>query len=342
MTLKEIAKEAGVSISTVSRVINKNGTSAASKEVQDRIWEIVRRTGYVPNTTARNLKTGQAPDTQAHSRSIACVFARTKDPMNDAFFSSLARSIEQEAFKHNYVLKYVLTSLDIHSPNTFRLVVDNQVDGVAVLGRCDKAMLSFLKKYFNYVVYSGLNNIDAKYDQIICDGFQVALAAMEELFSLGHSRIAYVGETSNENRYEGYCSALATKKLLLRRELVVNVPLSTEGGYQGAQKLLSQSRDFTAIFCPNDTTSIGVMKAIHEAGLRIPKDVSLISIDDIDMVQYITPMLTSMHIPITEMGQMAAKTLIDRIEGGHHLPMKISLPFYISKRESCGTPRKWQ
>lgn len=341
MTLKDIAKEAGVSISTVSRVINKNGTSAASKEVQDRIWEIVRRTGYIPNTTARNLKTGQTADAPARSRSIACVFARTKDPMNDAFFSTLARSIEQEAYKHNYVLKYVLTSLDIHSPNTFRLVVDNHVDGVAVLGRCDKPMLSFLKKYFNYVVYSGLNNIDAKYDQIICDGYQVALAAMEELFALGHSRIAYVGETANENRYEGYCSALAAKKLLLRRELVVNVPLSTEGGYQGATKLLSQSRDFTAIFCPNDTTSIGVMKAVQEAGLRIPKDVSLISIDDIDMVQYITPMLTSMHIPITEMGQMAAKTLIDRIEGGHHLPMKINLPFFIAKRESCGGPRKW-
>ena len=341
MTLKEIAKEAGVSISTVSRVINNKGTSAASKEVQDRIWEIVRRTGYLPNATAQNLQSGRTPDAPTRTRSIACVFARTKDPLNDAFFSTLSRSIEQEAFKHNYILKYVLTSLDIHNPATFRLIIDNQVDGVAVLGRCDKPMLSFLKKYFNYVVYSGLNNIDAKYDQIICDGYQVAQAAMEELFSLGHSRIAYIGETSNEIRYEGYCNALVSKKYMLRREYIVNVPLSTEGGYQGTKKLLTQSKDFTAIFCPNDNTAIGAMKAIAEAGLRIPKDISIISIDDIDMLQYISPMLTSMHIPIVEMGQMAAKMLIDRIEGGHHLPVKIQMPYYLAKRESCAQPRKW-
>ena len=106
MTLKEIAMEAGVSISTVSRVINKKGTSAASKEVQDKIWEIVRRTGYSPNAAARNLKTGHSAENESkRSRSIACIFARTDEPMKDTFFSTLARGIEQEAFRHNILLK---------------------------------------------------------------------------------------------------------------------------------------------------------------------------------------------------------------------------------------------
>ncbi len=85
MTLKEIAKEAGVSISTVSRVINKNSTNAASKEVQDRIWEIVRRTGYTPNSTARDLKMGGSESPEPLSRSIACLFARTEDSKSDLF-----------------------------------------------------------------------------------------------------------------------------------------------------------------------------------------------------------------------------------------------------------------
>lgn len=340
MTLKEIAKEAGVSISTVSRVINQKGTAPASKEVQDRIWEIVRKTGYSPNTAARNLKSGRDASDAPPSRSIACIFARTHEPMKDAFFSTLARGIEHEAFRHNYIVKYIITSLDINNPATFRLITDNQVDGAAVLGRCDKQMLSFLKKYFNYVVYSGLNNLNAKYDQIICDGHMAAVTAVEELMKLGHSKIAYIGETSNENRYEGYCAALASKNLPIKRDCIVNVPMGYEGGYNGALKLLNNSRDFTAIFCPNDITSIGIMKALQENNLRIPKDVSLISIDDIDLVQYITPMLTTVHIPISEMGEMAAKILIDRIEGGHHLPMKISLPFYITTRESCAAPHR--
>lgn len=336
MTLKEIAKEAGVSISTVSRVINKNGTSAASKEVQDKIWEIVRRTGYIPNSSARDLKTGAAEGQEHLSRSIACLFARTEDSKSDLFFSTLARSIEQEAFRHNYILKYSFTAIDIHHPNTFRLVTDNHVDGVVVLGRCDRQTLSFLKKYFNCVAYTGLNGLEAKYDQIISDGYQASLTAMRHLMELGHTRIGYIGEAENEDRYTGYCDALASSSLPIRKEYVANVPLSSEGGYRGAKSLLEKKNNITAVFCSNDITAIGAMKAIKEEGKRIPEDLSVISIDDIDTAQYLTPMLTTIHMPVEEMGQMTAKILIDRIEGGHKLPIKLNLPFYLASRESCG------
>ena len=186
------------------------------------------------------------------------------------------------------------------------------------------------------MTYSSLNNLQAKYDQILCDGHQAAVSAVEYLISLGHTQIAYVGETQNENRYKGYCTALSAARLPLTRDLVRNVPLSFEGGYRGGDSVLKKGRPFTAMFCSNDITAIGAMRAIKEHGLRIPEDISLISIDDIDTAQYLTPMLTTVHIPVEEMGQMTAKTLIDRIEGGHVLPMKINLPCYIAKRESCG------
>lgn len=335
MTLKEIAAEAGVSISTVSRVINKSSKSPASKEVQDRIWEIVRRTGYTPNSSARQLKMGGTGHPAGTSRSIACLFARVHDAETDTFFSSLARSIEKEAFKHNYILKYTFTAFDINHPGIFRLISDNRVDGVAVLGRCDKQLLKFLKQYFQYVAYTGLNGLDAKYDQIICDGSQAAVTAVEHLLQLGHTRIAYVGETKNENRYLGYCTALNSARIPLCRELIANVPLSSEGGYRGAKEILKKANDVHAFFCSNDVTAVGAMRAINEHGLSIPEDVSLISIDDIEMAQYLTPMLTTIHIPVEEMGQMTAKILIDRIEGGHSLPVKINLPYYIAGRESC-------
>lgn len=336
MTLKEIAREAGVSISTVSRVINKNTTNAASKEVQDRIWEIVRRTGYTPNSTARDLKKGACEGTEPLSRAMACLFARAEDSKSDLFFSTLARSIEQEAFKRGYVLKYSFTAIDIHHPNTFRLITDNHVDGVVVLGRCDKQTLSFLKKYFNCVAYTGLNTLEARYDQIISDGCQAAMAAVNHLAGLGHARIGYIGETRAEDRYKGYCAALSEKGLPFRKEYVADVPLSSEGGYRGARQLIERGADVTALFCGNDITAIGAMRAIQETGCRIPDDVSVISIDDIDTAQYLSPMLTTIHMPVEEMGQMTAKILIDRIEGGHSLPMKVSLPFYLANRESCG------
>ncbi len=336
MTLKEIATQAGVSISTVSRVINKSGRCPASKEVQDRIWEIVRQTGYTPNSSARQLKKGDQHADTSRCHALACLFARVEDTNTDNFFSPLARSIEKEAFRHNYILKYTFSAFDIHHPGTYRLISDNHVDGVAVLGRCDKQLLKFLKQYFQYVVYAGLNSLDARYDQIICDGYQAAVTAINHLIQLGHRKIAYIGETERENRYRGYLDALSAENITVYKGYVSNVTLSSEGGYLGAKKLLEQNCDATAYFCPNDMTAIGAMRAIQEAGYSIPGDISIISIDDIETAQYLNPMLTTVHIPIEEMGQMAAKTLIDRIEGGHSLPMKINLPFYIANRESCG------
>ena len=340
MTLKEIAQEAGVSISTVSRVINQGNSNVASKEVQNRIWEIVRRTGYIPNSNARNLKNGMTSVMTEPSRSIACLFARTPDAITDPFFSHLAHSIEKEAFKQNYILKYSFTSIDIQDPTTFHLITNNQVDGVAVLGRCDKPMLSFLKKYFNYVIYAGLNSLNAKYDQVLCESLQATEAALEYLIGLGHTRIAYVGETKNEERYTGYLATLRKHNIPIRNEFISHVMLSSEGGYNGTKTLLSRTQDMTAIFCPNDLTAIGAMRALQKSGFKIPADVSVISIDDIDTAQYLSPMLTTIHVPLDEMGQTAAKILIDRIQGGHHLPMKISLPFYLAVRESCAAPRK--
>lgn len=344
MTLKEIATEAGVSISTVSRVINQNTSHAASQEVEDRIWEIVRRTGYTPNITARNLQKGGTTisEPKKRSHSIACLFARTPNALSDSFFTQLARNIEQEAFHKNYLLKFNFTSIDFEQPSICRLLADNNVDGVAVLGRCDNRMLKLLKSHFRYVVYSGLNELNAKYDQIICDGYQAAYEAVKHLITLGHRHIGYIGETKQENRYLGYRAALNEHQIPFRKEYAINVSLTSESGYQGTKRLLSlnTSKEITAIFCACDITAIGVIHAIKEQGLRVPEDISVISIDDIETAQYLSPMLTTIHIPVEEMGKMTAKILIDRIEGGHQLPIKLNLPFYLANRESCASPRK--
>lgn len=341
MTLREIAKEAGVSISTVSRVINHTGTSAAGIEVQNRIWEIVRRTGYSPNTAAVYLKKGQPmPDTKVHT--ITCILSDESDIANDSFFSSLTRGILQETQKHGYQLKYTTVTPDLSNARIDSLFSDNPADGALIIGSCNAAVSPCAAKHFHSVVSCGLGSIDSRYDQIICDGFEMAVSAMDYLISSGHTHIAYIGVTARSNCYEGYCSMLTSKSLPIRHKLVSEIPAaSTVGGYLGARNLLKETTDFTAIFCPNDIAASGVIRAMQEARLRIPRDISLISIGNIDQIQRVCPMLTSIHIPMNEMGRMAVKMLIDRIEGGHHLPLKIMFPHYIVKRESCGQPRKW-
>ena len=333
MTLKDIAKEAGVSISTVSRVINGNSSNAASKQMQDKIWKIARAGGYVPNVSAQALKQKTSKHTRHHS--IACVYARTQDAQNDAFFSTLTRSMEQEALKEGYIVKYSFSAIDIHNPVTQNQIMNNEVDGAAILGRCDKETLKFMKNHFRKVIYTGLNPLDADYDQVICDGNAVASDAVKHLISLGHSKIGYIGETKNEIRYEAYCNTLKKHRIPFDKNVIANVTGCSEGGYEGAKRVLERSSEVTAFFCMNDITAIGAIRAIHECGYQIPSDIAVISMDDIEIAQYISPMLTTMHIPIEEMGKMTAKILIDRINNGHTLPLKMSLPYYMAKRESC-------
>jgi DNA-binding LacI/PurR family transcriptional regulator len=335
MTLKEIAQLAGVSVSTVSRVINQNNTKVASKEVQDRIWKIVRESNYVPNTTARNLKLGTSHGMEAPSKTIGCIFARSMTDMNDPFFSQIARSIEQEAFKQGYLMKYSFTSYDINDANVYRLITGNQVNGIAILGRFDQNLLKFIKNHYKHVVYTGLNKVDHSFDQIICDGYQASMVAIKHLHKLGHTQIGYVGEKNKEVRYQGYCDAMAASNLPVTREHIIVTPLSSEGGYKAVKEYLKKPLSVTALFCANDLTAIGAMKAIKEMGYQVPGDISIISIDDIDTAQYVSPMLTTVHVPMEELGKMTAKILIDRIENGKTLPLKIELPFYIANRESC-------
>ncbi len=341
MTLKEIAEQANVSISTVSRVINQKKPGAASAEVSELIREIVRKSGYIPNRTAQNLKMGVTNEAQhIEPKTIAIIYARTDSLSTDFFFSHIAKAMEQELFKSNYYLKYSFTSLDFSNAQTAAQIASLSVDGVVVLGRYEKTLFKYLSEQHSNVMYVGLNPIDFKFDQVICCGGEIAKTAVNYLYSLGHTKIGYIGAQQNEIRYKGYKRALEKLDLPFRQRNAVNVRQTADGGYKAANMLMDMGSDISAVFCANDNTAIGAMRAFQERGYRIPQDISIIGVDDIETDQYLTPMLTSIHIPLEGLGKCASKILIDRLNGGHSFPMKTILPFYIAKRDSCASPSK--
>ncbi len=335
MTLKDIARLAGVAPSTVSRVLSQPESSAASAETRARIWEIVRANGYTPNPNARALRIGaDAPK----NRSLCCIYARSDEMLGGPFFSRIAQAMEQEAFGRGYILRYSLSAkrLDSEAMDT---VSAYPVDGAVVLGRLTAPLMRFLKNHYKQVAVTGLNPVGADYDQIICSGYQAARSAMEHLFSLGHQQIAYLGEMDREARWQGYWDALSSRRLPIERAHIFETSLSADGGYQAGVQLAKLTGKVTAAFCANDQTAIGALKALTEQGVRIPAEMSVIGIDDIEMARYVTPMLTTVHIPAEEMGRQTARMLIERIEGIRRLPMKVEMPFRLVKRESCAGVR---
>lgn len=338
MTLKDIAKLAGVSVSTVSRVLNDKDTKAASKDVSDRIWEIIRETGYIPNEQARNLRSSSANIKNRHKEAekkyFACVYARNDDK-NDLFFAELAHSVEYAAYKKGYILKCSFYANELSEKSFCSTLLDQDISGLVVLGRFDNEKTAAIINSQRNVVYVGLNPSTEMHDSIFCDGRKASKLAMETLLNLGHTKIAYIGETVRENRFLGYKDTLIANKIAYDENLVQRSKQTLIGGFEGAKALMQRGIDATAVFCANDATAMGCIKYLREQRVKVPESISVISIDDIEMSRYFMPMLTTVHIPIQELGKQAANMLIDRIENGHILPVKMEIPFSLSSRDSC-------
>lgn len=331
MTLKEIARIAGVSTSTVSRVVNSNNTKAASPETCEKIWSVVRSLGYTPNEHAQRLKSRGQEEGAKIPRKIFCIFARTVDSYLDPFFTELMQAVEQEAFLHKYTMRTIVSLNELQNLEIRR---NDPRFGALVLGRMDHWTMETLNAQFKHIAYVGLNTLPYKIDQIISDGYLAARSAVEHLHRTGHSRILYVGETEHEQRYRGFVDAMRGLGVEDISPYIVQTALTPHGGYSAINRALDRGVEFSALFCANDDTAMGTIKALKERGYSIPNDVSVIGVGDIEFSRYFSPMLSTVHIPIRELGEQAARTIIDRIENNHQIPMKIELPSSLVIRES--------
>ena len=339
MTLKEIAEEVGVSISTVSRVVNPRNPHAASPELQQAIWECVRKYGYVPSSSKNKLNESKN-NSHKPVRLIACVFARNSKSVNEnTYFSGMAKCFEKTALALHYSTGNYFTAIELSEIN-LETITDRHLDGIVVLGRHDRNLIEKIESVVENIVYAGLAHPAADhYDVVICDRHDIGVKAAEYLCNLGHRRIAYLGETFEEITFDGFLEVIRKNGIEFPdcyQEIAEN---SMEQGYNGMKKLISLKNRPTAVFCMNDYVALGALRAVHESGLKCPKDISILGVDDIESTNYSTPRLTTIHTPMEELGTIASKVLIDRIEGGHLIPLKVTLPFTLIERESCCPPK---
>lgn len=323
-TLKDIAKATGVSISTVSRVINGTATKAARPEIQDKIWKAVKDLDYVPNTAAQMLKK-KSCETKLHT--IACFFSRSSNCLNDPFFSEIARALETELLHLGCLMKFSASITEYPKQTIESQLSHGKIDGVIVLGRTENRNIDLIKKYNRNIVHVGLNKLKYEIDQVICDGYDATEQALSYLTKTGVDEIYYLGESTNEVRYEAYRDFMNKKGIVADlRKRVIETPFSSQKAYENLKKFLAKGKVPKGLFCGNDLTALGAIKAIKEAGLSIPKDISLISIDNIEMAQFSSPMLTTVAVPMEELGKTAAKLIVERTNNFAQLPVTILVP----------------
>lgn len=328
MSLKQIASIVGTSVSTVSRVLNNTSSTCASKELQDKIWQAARETGYRPNEAARTLKKG-GENKASH---VIIVMARvTAD--EDPFFSELLRCLEIELLQQGAVIDDVIHA-DEYLQEDF-----TKANGIIILGRCSSALLKQISDKNKNIVGIWRNSMNFNIDEVICDGKKAAKLAIRHLLSLGHQKIAYIGDCSYESRYVGYCDILFQNNIPLDYELIRQTNQTKKETETAFQKLIENKMtgktDFSAIFCANDYTAIHVLELLRRLKPDVRNSISVISIDDIEDAQNTTPFLTTIRIPRQEMAHMAVMVLMDRIRKGHTDVLRIEFSGRLINRDSC-------
>ena len=299
-TLNDVAKTAGVSPVTVSRVINT--PSLVRDETLDRVKKAMAELHYIPNVAAKNLVTRRS--------SVIDVFVPENIDLSNPFVMHLLAGISEELSAHMYsflILRnrkrehlcdgYIVTGLLKDEIRDFERYAAERNRPVALFGHTD------------------LPDVDC----IDVDNIAGGAMAAEHLIAQGHSRIAMINVSENKDytidRLAGYRNALKAHGLRADEALVVYGKNSVAGGGEAARQLLAQG-GFTAIFCATDTMAIGAAAAIAEAGFKIPGDISLVGFDGLGHQLLVTPRVTSVQQPVYQIGRMLAETLICRLEGG--------------------------
>ncbi len=331
MTLKDVALRAGVSVSTVSRVINSGNEKSATKEVRDRIWQAVQECGYQPNKLAQSLKKGSVSNLKPAE--VYILFARSEDRMQDIFFAEMENYVKEELLKQGmqFCGSYSKNQLSILASE---MTEKHRGDAVIVLGRVSESAKYQLKSLKKKVICITLNQGEMEFDHVVSDGERGAEIAMEYLTANGHKKIAYVGEYLDEVRYRGYKNFLISKKMSAPKEYVINTSMTVSGGYKAIDFYSKLPDKPTALFCANDVTAIGAIKGLADIGLKVPEDISVISIDNIKDAESFSVPLTTVQIPLKEMACFAVKTLKDRLENGHKVTLRIFMPSELVVRDS--------
>lgn len=308
VTIKDIAKEADVSITTVSRVLNDKPD--VSLDTRRKIEQVIERLGYNPNTIARGLVTKR-------TYTIGLIIPDISNP----FFPEVAHGIESKARELGYSVVFYNTDNDKKAEKqAIEVLKGKRVDGIILsLSLENNQELHKLAQEYFPVVELDRKVPDSSFPTVTIDNEEAAFEATEHLINLGHTRLAHItgdlGTQTGLDRLSGFKKALNKYGLKIEKEYITEGNYSREAGYVGMKNLLKLRKVPTGVFAGNDLMAIGAYQAVFEKGLRIPEDISIIGVDDIEVASIVRPGLTTMRFPKHELGQKAAEILIREIEG---------------------------
>jgi LacI family transcriptional regulator len=331
LTLEDIGRIAGVSRSTVSRVINDK--SNVNPEVRERVLAVIERTGYSPNVLARSLVSGR-------TGVIGLVIpSRVHSLFEDPYFARLIQGISTESNTAGNTLSLFIFQNEEEEAALYpRVVKSGVLDGLILTAtRMADPLLARMVHGEIPLVIVGRPDVEGV-SYVDVDNRGGASKAATHLADLGHELIGFIGApvttTAGLDRLSGFVEGLALRGLSLDPDLRVDGDFSTESGYRAMQRLIPHGPD--AVFAANDSMAAGALRALHEAGVRVPEDIALMGFDGLPASERAVPPLTTVRQPVPETGARAVQMLNALINGEAQRPLVEIMPVELVVRGSCG------
>lgn len=324
-TIREVARRAGVSHQTVSRVLN--GSPSVSPETRQRVEAAIAELGYRPNAIARSMARGE-------TRTLACIAPN----LTDYTFASIVEGAEQRAREHGYFLVAAAAA----DPDAFAALVDKlagqrRVDGLLVINPYMDERYTLIPKKFP-LVFVGARTREQPISSVSLDDYQLARAATRHLIEIGCRRLATVTgplrEDCTNDRLDGFRDELQAAGLPFDPALVQAGDWSASSGRDALQRLAAANRLPDGIFAQNDRMALGVLRAARELGIAVPEQLAVIGVDDMPLASYFDPPLSTMRQDMPAIGRAAADLLLTHIRNPKTSPQHIFIPAELITRES--------
>lgn len=334
VTSQDVARQAGVSRTTVSLVLNEVKGAGISEETRKRVLESADELGYVPNEAARAL-------VSQRSKAIGLVMTRSAHHIATDSFLPIILSGMLDVVKQNN-LRFIIESVEEeHQDQAYlQLARARRIDGMILLTpRIDDAGLRKLEQVEIPTVLMGLL-LDSNLYSVDIDNRAAARKAVSYLVSLGHRDIACISNapasySASPDRVLGYEDVLHAAGIPVNHKLIRYADFDPASGYARMQSLLESGEKFSAAFVASDNVAIGAKAALCDAGMRVPEDVSLVGFDDIAWAQYADPPLTTIHLPAQDLAMYSCLTLVDLMQGVEPAQKNLILETELVVRSSC-------
>ncbi|WP_368654863.1 LacI family DNA-binding transcriptional regulator [Ornithinibacillus sp. 4-3] len=322
----EVARLAGVSQSTVSRVFTPNSSKPVSESLQRRVLDSAKQLGYRPNALARGLITNK-------TNMIGLVMGDIENPFFSGILEKLTGSLKNKGFN----ILFVHTKEGLLQEEEISQFLEYNVDGVIVTDALLSSNVVGQLSNNQIPVVLLYRDIEGSPCHFVgCDNYSAGREIGKYLFNQGHRKLAYMtgheDSSTSRDRQEGFCAFLHEKGVA---PVIEAGGYSYKAGYQAALRLLSNNRDLDALFCADDIMAVGVIDAVETLGISIPKELSIVGFDDIPMASWNPYALTTWKVPVDELIELAISILLKEINGENEEIMRVLLPGTFVERKSA-------